>query len=109
MASPTPCTLSQARAFSSRYRVIASTQLSTTACGPADEGVGACSNFVETGEPSDRTAATLDVVAPPSVPMYTCPSEWRLLVIETARRSSTGRSSYRRPHADRRAATFRPC
>src|SRR5690242_15621173 len=50
---------------------MASVQVSISASGPASEFVGRCSSLVETALPSCHTPATLDVVAPPSVPMYT--------------------------------------
>jgi hypothetical protein len=54
--------------------VIDATQPATTACGPSADPVGRCNSRVETTVPSCHTPPTFDVVAPPSVPMYTCRS-----------------------------------
>src|SRR5512142_3008372 len=51
---------------------MASTQPATTAEGPMCELVGCCCSFVDTAEPSAHTAPTFEVVAPQSVPTYTC-------------------------------------
>jgi len=43
----------------------------TVASGPASERVGRWRSFVETACPFAHTPPTFEVVAPPSVPMYT--------------------------------------
>src|SRR4051794_10616182 len=50
---------------------MASAQEIMRASGPASPLVGRCSSLVETASPLAHTPATLEVVAPPSVPMYT--------------------------------------
>src|SRR4051795_9855152 len=50
---------------------MASAQEIMSASGPASPLVGRCSSLVETASPLAHTPATLEVVAPPSVPMYT--------------------------------------
>src|SRR5438128_2961069 len=50
---------------------MASAQEIMRASGPASPLVGRCSSFVETASPLAQTPATLEVVAPPSVPTYT--------------------------------------
>src|SRR6266542_2468359 len=50
---------------------MASAQPAAMRSGPASEFVGRCNSFVETADWLLHTAATLDVVAPPSVPMNT--------------------------------------
>ena len=49
-----------------------STQLRTTDAGPSLEFVDRWSNRVDTGLPVLQTPPIFEVVAPPSVPMYTC-------------------------------------
>src|SRR3954469_17752759 len=50
---------------------MASAQEIMSASGPASPLVGRCRSLVETASPLAHTPATLEVVAPPSVPMYT--------------------------------------